>query len=402
MKRVIAAILVIAGLVVAGWFVMKRLRGPEAAAAAAPAFEPAEAVNIIEAREVSWQPTADLVGTVIARRSVMVRAELGGVVRTVGFDSGSTVEEGQVILTQDDSMDRADLSAAEAMVRVAEANIRQTDSRIEFAELEVSRLTAAVQERAVVELELERARTDLAARRADRERWVAEMDQARARVAQIEARLAKLTIRAPFRARAGMRTVHEGQYLDEGNEVVALQELADTIYLDFAIPQEYAPRVTPGTAVMATGELLGPEPMRIEVSAVDAIVNNTTRNLRVRSIVDNRRGVLVPGMFVQIRVPIEAASQYVVIPDTAVRRAAYGSSVFVIAPDEEGKTRARQRFVTLGRTLGEDVIVLEGLKVGERIAAAGSFKLRDGALVMAGPPPPAPGANGAPKPPSGS
>jgi membrane fusion protein (multidrug efflux system) len=201
-----------------------------------------------------------------------------------------------------------------------------------------------------------------------------------------------MTIAAPFRARAGMRTVHEGQYLAEGTDVVMLQELTDRIYLDFAVPQENAPRVVPGTTVMATGALLGPDPVKIEVVAVDAAVNNETRNLRVRAVVDNPRGALVPGMFVQVRVPTDAPVSRVVIPSTAVRRAPYGASVFVIGKDEkDGSVRAKQRFVTLGPAVGNDVIVLEGLRSGERIAAAGSFKLRDGAMVMEAPLAPAPG-----------
>jgi membrane fusion protein (multidrug efflux system) len=146
-------------------------------------------------------------------------------------------------------------------------------------------------------------------------------------VAQVEARLAKLTIAAPFRARAGMRLVHEGQYLAEGASVVSLQELTDTIYLDFAIPQEYAPRVKPGVAVMATGELLGADPVRIEVVAVDATVNNDTRNLRVRAVVDNRQGALVPGMFLQISVPVEEPKRFVMAPGTGIRRSSYADSV---------------------------------------------------------------------------
>jgi membrane fusion protein, multidrug efflux system len=75
------------------------------------------------------------------------------------------------------------------------------------------------------------------------------------------------------------------------------------------------------------------------------------------------------------------------MPGTAVRRAAYGNSVFVVTPDEGGGAmRAHQRFLTLGQSIGEDVIVLKGLEPGERVAAAGSFKLRDGVKVMAAPP----------------
>ncbi len=399
-SAVVALVVFGAVLLAAGGVALYRVRandhgGAPHGDAGAPAFEPPTAVEVVEAREVTWQPTADLVGTVIAIRSVTVRNELPGVVNAVGFDSGAVVEAGQTLLALDDSTDRADLAAAAANVRVSEAQVRSADSRIELAQLEVQRLKAAVAGRAVVELELDRAQTELATAQSERERWAAEVDQARARAAQVETRIAKMVIKAPFRARAGLRSVHEGQYLEEGATVVMLQELTDSVYLDFAIPQEYAPRVVAGTVVMATGELLGRVPVPIEVVASDAMVNFDTRNLRVRGVVANPGGVLVPGMSVQVRVPIEIPQQHVVVPSTAVRRAAYGSSVFVVAPDEYGTTRAKQRFVTLGRTLDQDVIVLDGLKAGERIAAAGSFKLRDGALVMVGPPPGAPAGPGA-------
>lgn len=390
MKR--SSVLAAAGLFLgllgaAGGLAYYKAQELEAAAAGGGGFEPAEAVDITPARQVPWQPTSDLVGTVVAVRSVLVRNELAGVVTKVGFESGATIEEGEVLLALDDSTERADLAAASASVRVAEANVVQAESRIRLAERMLERLTS-VQGRAVAEADLDRARSELDTARAEHTRWLAEVDQAKARVAQVETRLKKLTIRAPFRARAGMRMVHEGQYLPEGADVVALQELTDYIYLDFAIPQEYAPRVARGTAVMATGELLGPEPVRIEVVATDATVNNDTRNLRVRAIVENTAGRLVPGMFIQIRVPVEDPRPYTVVPATAIRRASYGDSVFVVVPGEgEGQLRAKQRFVTLGPTIGDDVIVLKGIEPGDRVAAAGSFKLRDGALVMQAQPP---------------
>lgn len=359
---------------------------PGQAGGGAPAFEPEEAVKIVEATEVSWQPTADLVGTVMAKRAVMVRNELAGVVRRVGFESGAIVEPGQVMLRQDDTLERADLDAARANVRVAEASVAQYRSQVRLAEMEVERVTrAGVQ--AVAEMEIDRTRSRLDTARAELSRWQAEVDQAKARVAQVEARLAKLTMFAPFRARVGMRMVQEGQYLAEGVDVVMMQELADQIYLDFAIPQEQSARVAVGTSVMATAPILGAAPVRIEVVAIDASVSNDTRNLRVRAVVDNPNGVLLPGMFINVRVPIDVPKPRTVVPGLAIRRAAYANSVFVIEPDAQaGVTRAKQRYVTLGPTLGENVVVLEGLKPGEKIAAAGSFKLRDGVKVMAAPP----------------
>ncbi len=384
---VIAGILVLGG----GGFAVKTYffkgeKPPAADGGGGGEFEYFVSVEPVTAREVEWQPTAELVGTVFANRAVSVRNELAGVVVSVGFQSGEIVEAGQVLVVQDDSTDKADLAAAEAAVRIAEASIAQADWQVKLAETELSRLTE-VQSRAVADIDRDRARTRVETSKNDLHRWQAEADLARARVDQMKARIAKLTIKAPFRARAAIRTVHEGQYLAEGTEIVTLQEITDGIFLDFAIPQEYAPRVREGTTVMATGELLGPDPVAIRVVAADASVNRDTRNLRVRAVVDNSRGVLVPGMSVRVKVPIDLPRRSVVVPGTAVRRAAYANMVYIIQPDEKGVLRARQRVVQLGQSLGNDVEILDGLKPGERLGGNGSFKLTEGMKVMIGPPP---------------
>ncbi|MBI1190035.1 MAG: efflux RND transporter periplasmic adaptor subunit [Tepidisphaera sp.] len=381
----VIAVFVVAGLLAGGGIIYKLRSHAPAAQAGGAAFEPFEAAKIVPAHEVTWQPTADLVGTVFAIRSVEVSNELAGVVTEVGFDSGQAVDKDQVLLKLNDATEQADLAAAKAQVRIAQANLAQVDSNIKLAEVELNRMSG-IESRAIADVELDRARNKLAAAQADRERWLAEADQATAHVAQVQARLEKLTIKAPFRARAGIRTVHEGQYLKEGSSVVALQELTDTIYLDFAIPQEYAPRVLPGSVVMADAPLLGKDPVKITVVAADASVNIDTRNLRVRAVVDNPKGVLAPGMSVQVRVPIDLPQKLVAVPSTAVRRAAFGDSVFVVTKDDKGDMRAHQKFVQLGQAIGDDVIVKEGIEAGELIAAAGSFKLRDGVKVVDQPP----------------
>lgn len=390
MKRAMGIVLGVAvgACLIAGgaWWAYRFLaNGPANVEGSEMAFEPMEAAEIITVEEVDWQATADLVGTVVATRSVTVRNELAGTVNFVGFESGHIVEAGRVLLRLDDSVERADLEASRAAVRVVEASIAQAETQIRLAEIELARLTN-VPTRAVAEVELDRARSRVESVQAEMGRWQAELDQARARVAQVEARLAKLTLHAPFRARAGMRSVHEGQYLGAGTDIVALQELTDSIYIDFAISQEYAPRVRVGATITAAGTLLGPEPVAMTIVAADAVVNNSTRNLLVRGEVPNPDGKLVPGMAILVRVPIAEPRRIVAVPSTAVRRAAYGNSVFVIEPDpESGSSRARQRFVTLGEAQADRVFVLNGLKPGERIAAAGSFKLRDGVKVLSAP-----------------
>lgn len=367
-------------------------------------WEPSEAVQVVAAREVEWFPTADLVGTVFSLRSVRVNNELAGTIREVSFESGGIVEQGQALLTLDDTTDRADLALAEAGVRVAVANVADGAAQLKLAETELRRLQGIASAQAgVTEIELDRAKAELDRATATGARLAAEVDQAKARVAQVEARLKKLVLRAPFRGRAGLRLVHEGQYLSEGTDVVLLEEVSDKIYLDFAIPQEYVSRVRRGVVVMGQSPVLGDAPVRIEVVALDATVNGDTRNVRVRAIVDNTNDALRAGMFVQLRVPVEEPRLRLMIPTTAVRRTSYADQVFVVvAGAAPGELRAKQRFVKLGPTVGDDVIVLDGLAAGEELAATGSFKLREGVLIMrvepapepSSPPPSPPAAGG--------
>ncbi len=399
-KATVFASVAIFGLlaVVGGGLAFIKHRQNQASAEAKGPGEPATSVEVVKVREITWQPTSSLVGTVLALRSVTVSNELPGVISRINFESGSIIEEGAELLALDDAEDQADLVAAQASVKVAEANVAVADTRLRLAETELRRIDEAVKLKAMSDIDLDRAAAELDRTRADRIRLVAEIEQAKARVEQVKTRLDKRTIRAPFRGRAGLRNVHAGQYLAEGASVVMLQEVSDTINLDFAIPQEYLPRVAPGVIVKATGPLLGPEPIDIRVVAVDAAVNNATRNVRVRTVVDNRNDKLRPGVFIQISVPVEEPRQYLAIPRTALRRTSYADQVFMVVPagkDDQGNpvVRAKQQFVKIGPTLGEDIIVTEGLKAGDEIASSGSFKLRDGALIFVVPPAaPAPAA----------
>jgi membrane fusion protein, multidrug efflux system len=358
----------------------------------APAWEPAEAVLVVAARSTRWTPTAELSGTVVALQSITLGSEVSGTVKDVMFDSGAIVEAGQVLVTLDTTTEEADLRAAEANVKVMDAELKVAQADRRYAESNVSRLSRAVEARAASEAELDQARSTLDAATARIQRIEAERTQAAARVDQVKSTIAKKTLRAPFRAVAGLRNIHPGQYLAEGSSVVGLQSVSDRIYLDFALPQELAARASKGLTVAAHAPMLGHEPVRIEVVALDATANPTTRNVRVRAVVPNPGMKLRPGMFVDVTAPIGETAEYVVVPQTAVRKASFGDQVYVIAPDEKDpkQLRARQRFVKLGPAIGGDIAVLEGLKPGEEIAADGSFKLREGALVTRGEPSRAP------------
>ncbi len=388
-KSVIAATVVLGGLLLvgAGLAAAKYFQIKAAMAAGGPPEIP-EAVVAGTVERFQWRPTARLSGTALSKQWVMMSTEVAGTIAEVLFESGSEIERGQPIVKLDTSTQAADLDAARASVRVAEANALVAESNLRLREANHRRMTEADAAGAAKPIEFDQSQANLDQARALVAQSKAEAEQAQARVRQLEATIAKMTLRAPFRARAGLRNVHPGQYLAEGASVVGLQSIDDRINLDFAVPQDQAWRVKKGDVVMASVPMLSDQPLPIQVVAIDAVADRGTRNVRVRGEIDNPGERIRPGMWVDVEVPIEAASERLVIPITAVRRAPYGDHVFVLEKDPAQPDRllAVQRFVTVGAALGDRVIVVDGLREGEALATEGSFKLRDRQWVAPGPP----------------
>lgn len=378
----------------AGLYITRRVQDQNAAKNQVH-FEPMAFVQVVPAKSITFQPTSELTGTVFSKRTVRVQNEVSGVIKSVGFQSGDIVEAGQVLVVIDNATDMADLHAAEASVRVKQADLKVVGARIALAQSELNRQKEALKVAAVSEMDVDRAKAEFDKAAADRDRSQAEIEEAQAKVDQMRVRLDKFTIKAPYKGRVGMRNVHEGQFLppqmgmggDEG-AIAVIEEVADTIYLDFAIPQEYMPRVQLGMTVSGTSPLYGAKPIMLKVVAIDASASRETRNVRVRSEVDNREGLLRQGMSVQIRVPIDQPVQFVAVPATAVQRSSAGDSVFAVIKDDKGDLRAQQRFVKLGPVLVDPdatdpgapgagwIAVTEGVAATDQIAAVGAFKLK--------------------------
>jgi len=208
----------------------------------------------------------------------------------------------------------------------------------------------------------------------------AERDVSLAQIARIKAVIARKTIRAPFRARVGIADVHPGQYLNEGTLLTTLQGVDDSAYVDFTVAQQIAAGLRAGSKVnvFAAGEV---SPTSAAIVAVDARVDPTTRNRTVRAKIQDEDGTPAPGASVRIQIPIGTPRMAVAIPASALRKGPAGDHVFVLLADKEGRTRAHLRQVQVDAMAGDEVVVTDGLSPGERVAASGSFKLREAALV---------------------
>ena len=338
------------GALLAAW---KQNANREAEAASAKHPEPVEQVTLATAEQREHHPTATAIGTVLATRSITLRNEVSGTVRRASLTPGRIVEAGTVLVALDVSVEQAELRALEAQATLAETMLRRREQLLA--------------ERVIAEDEVDQVR--------------AQRDVAVAQTARLRAVIAKKTIRAPFRAQVGLADVHPGQYLNEGVELTTLQGVSDEVHVDFAVAQSVAAGIRVGSTVqVSTGE--GAAPMPASVVAIDARVDPTTRNATIRARLAGGPNGPAPGASVRVLVPVGKSTRAVSIPVSALRKGPDGDHVWVIGPDKAGVMRASERKVESGPLLGETVIVLGGLKAGERIAAGGSFKLREAVRVQ--------------------
>jgi len=326
------------------------LRADEAASANPP--EPVEAVAAAVAVEREHVPETTSIGTVLALESVTLRNEIAGTVKEVALVPGAVVEQGALLVALDVSVEEAELAAQEARTKLAETLL--------------GRMQHALENRGASAVDVDRAGSEL--------------DVARAEVARIRAVIERKTIRAPFRARVGLADVHPGQYLDAGTHLTTLQGVGEAVDVDFAVTQDVAASLRVGGRVDVSAAGEDTPPAAAEIVALDARVDPVTRNAWVRARIAGT--ALVPGASVRVRVPVGQPRAVVAVPASALRKGPGGDHVFVLADDDQGRTRAHLRAVHTGPMLADEVVILDGLASGERVAASGSFKLRDGVLVV--------------------
>jgi membrane fusion protein (multidrug efflux system) len=323
------------------------------AAASAHQPEPMESVATALAKEVDHRQITTSIGTVLALRSITLRNELPGTVRQVRLTPGQVVETGTVLVALDVSVEEAELKAQEAQAALAKTVL---DRRMSLH-----------QELATTQEEVDRAHADF--------------DVALAQIARTKAIIARKMVRAPFRARIGISDVHPGQYLNEGTQLTTLQGVDDALHVDFTVAQQVAAglREDDSVDVFAADQSA---PISARIVAIDARIDPITRNAMVRARIPRADHAPSPGASVRVRVPVGISRKAVAVPVSALRKGPGGDQVFVVRPDKEGRTRVHAQQVESGVMVDDQVVILAGLSVGERVAASGSFKLREGVLVV--------------------
>jgi membrane fusion protein (multidrug efflux system) len=347
-KLVLGIVLVV---LVAGTLVTVKVMQIKTLIGAAALFAPPpESVSSAVAHTEQWQETVPAVGSVSAAQGVTVSPEIAGMVSEIDFESGATVQKGDLLVKLDTSSEEAQLRALEAQAKLARLNAERN----------------------------RQLRADKTVSQSEVDASEAALEQAEGNADNLRAIIAKKHIRAPFSGKLGIRLVNLGESLNPGQGIVSLQALAP-VYVDFSLPEQELARLQTGLTVRASSDAYPGQTFEGTLTAINPDLDTVTRSLRVRAAFANTNELLRPGMFVRAAVELPGAQTVLVIPSTAVLSAAYGDSVYVI----NGTTNlvVEQKLIRTGRSRGDFVTVEEGLKPGDKVVTAGGFKLRNGMSV---------------------
>jgi membrane fusion protein (multidrug efflux system) len=319
---------------------------------------PPVAVTAMKAESQIWQPQIKAVGSLRAVRGVDVTTEIAGLVRTMHFKSGQDVRSGQLLVQLNADSDVAQLRSLEAAADLSRT-VYERDKK-QFAVQAVSQATLDADS--------------------------ADLKSKLAMVAQQRALVDKKTISAPFAGRLGISTVNPGQYLNPGDKVVTLQSL-NLLYADFYLPQQELARISLGQKVILTTDTYPGKSFTGKITTVNPKVDPETRNFQAEATIANAGHKLLPGMYATVQILAGVTQRYLTLPQTAVTYNPYGDTVYIV--EERGKgpggkpvLTAKQSFVTVGGTRGDQVAILSGIKEGDMVVTSGQIKLRSGSTVI--------------------
>jgi membrane fusion protein, multidrug efflux system len=304
-------------------------------------------VIVAETRLEAFADPVEALGTLKARESVALTANVTETVSAIHFDDGQRVAAGQVLVEMTSAEEHALL--VEGQARVAEAS-RQYD-----------RVKSLATQRAASESLLDERRRDL--------------DAARAQLVAIESRLADRLIKAPFAGVLGLRNISPGALVRPGDLIATLDDDSQ-MKLDFALPSRFLSDLKLGMTITARSRDPGNQAFQGEIAAIDSRIDPVTRAIQVRALIPNPRQDLKPGLLMQVEVP-RHPRQGLAIPEAALLHWGRDHKVLVVGEENQ----AEERRVDIGARRPGVVEITTGLTLGERVITHGNDKARPGQPV---------------------
>ena len=313
------------------------------------------------------------IGNVEAVATVEVKAQVGGELIEVNFKEGQEVKKGDLLFTIQPKLYATQLAQAEA-------NLARDRAAAENAQRDAERNAGLAAKGAVSKELLDQTRSAATAAAA-----TVKADEALVEIARV--RLGYTTIESPINGRTGALAVQAGHLIKDNADtaMTTIRQLAP-IYVSFAMPEQHLADIQRGLAqrrlpVRALNPKDGKPLAEGEVTFVDNSVDAATGTITLKATFPNDDRALWPGAFVDAVLRLDTELNVAVVPASAVTIGQKGPQVFVVKADET----AELRNVTVGRAVGQEIVIQKGVEPGEKVVTNGQLRLVPGAKVSVKP-----------------
>ena len=369
----LAAVLVVLG---GGWWLAHRHAGDAPATEAPGASAPAAAqpVGLATAQVRDVPVVVDEAGSVVSLNTVDVHAQVASTIRAVQIREGQFVRKGDLLFTFDDRPDRANVEKARAQLARDKATAAD-------AERQWKRAQDLLAQHFIAQSAVDTARANLDAQAA-----AVGADLAALQAAEVA--LSYDTIRAPLGGRAGAVNVYPGTLVSPGGSPLVTISQIDPIGVNFSVPETQVgallkglsagEKVTilPADAPPASTVAAGDAAPVGRLAFVDNAIDGTTGTIHAKAEVPNAKSALWPGQYVTARLQLRTILGAIVIPQVAVIQRGDAHGVYVA----DAGNAVSWRPVTTRHAFGE-LVVVDGVKAGERVVTDGKQNVRPGSLV---------------------
>src|SRR5450755_267863 len=386
---------VLVAAAVIGGVLPRRTRQKALLASSETQKEQRPVVEVATARQAPVRGTLDLPGDMQALVDSPVFARVDGYLRTRSVDYGDRVKAGQVLaeidtpeLDQQIRQARATFLQSQSALNEVQADLELSKANLNLSRLTVERWRRLSKGGVVARQEADQKEADFAVNEAQVAKAQASIATTKETVSGNEANLHRVEemkafarITAPFAGVITARNVDIGTLVNSGNggparELFHIAQI-QVLRIFVNVPQTNVASMHPGqTAELRVQELPG-QVFAAHVTRIANALDATSRAMLTVLEVPNPRGVLMPGMYAQVRFSTGRAEAAVIVPGDVLILGRQGPRVAVVAPDHHIHLRS----IRIGQDLGSEIEVVSGLSAGEVVVANPSDAVRENALV---------------------
>jgi len=317
---------------------------------------PESPVEVTDAKAQDWQSMIESIGFIEPFQGVNLSSSVAGLVDKIHFASGDRVQAGDLLVSLEADVEKANLASAEAKLPAIKRQLERNRTLLERG--------------SVSQTQFDDSEANYLALVSD--------------IEALKATIERRDIRAPFNGVMGIRQINLGEYLQAGSDIARLENL-EHMLLRFIVPQKEISRISLGTEIELNTDAYPEQWFKGKITAIEPTVDVQSGVIQVQATIPNADGLLRSGMYATVRIWQEVQPNLVVIPQQAISFSLYGESVYVVekqtAEDGSESLIAKQRSVTVAERRGDSAVIAKGIKAGEQVVVSGQVRLRNGAEV---------------------